>query len=328
MLVILKNNWARLLEEKGYLIVSTLLTIFAVTAAIVLTNKAEVKGNIALVTNGLEQQENAVIFSQNQYFHVSLLKEKPAKSDLLFHRYDAIITMENDSYKIDSIKGTDYDEVLTQALKNPATFVPDLSKDRKIGTNIIGYMMMFLLMQGVLYARLFAEDKEKHMIERVVMSPIAFSKYIIGHGVFIFSLIVVPSFMVVTAAKTAGVSVGFTLIQYAALIGLLALLSTAFALFLNSLFCSSDTSNMIGSSVIVLTSILAGSFYSFVKSDSLLNKILYLLPQKNFIHIADAIEKKHISGDTKLQLLYIMILSVIFILFASLKTCKDYVYHK
>ncbi len=328
MLTIIKNNWARLIEEKGYLIVSTLLTICAVTAAIVLTNKVEVKGNIAIVAENAKMDEQVSIFSKNRYFNVTLLKEKPAKSELLFHRYDAVISLSNGSYVIDTIKGEEYETLLLSALKNPSSFVPDLSKERKIGTNIIGYMMMFLLMQGVLYARLFAEDKEKHMIERVAMSPIAFSNYLIGHGIFIIMLIIVPSFAVMAVAKIAGVTIGFSLIQYALLISILAILSTAFALFLISLFCVTDTSNMIGSSIIVLTSILAGSFYTFAKSDSLFNKILYILPQKDFIHIADAREKKSITGDTELQLLYVMALSVLFLVFAWLKTRKDYVYHE
>lgn len=328
MLAILKNNWARLMAEKGYLIVSTLLTICAVAAAVALTGKAEIRGNIALVTDDVNRQEQAGLFSQNQYFNISIVKEKPAESELLFHRYDAIVSFENGSYVIDTVKGEEYKALLSRALKEPASFVPDLSQERRIGTNIIGYMMMFLLMQGVLYARLFAEDKEKHMIERVAMSPIAFAKYLIGHGVFIILLIVIPSFGVIIAAKVAGASVGFTLIQYGGLIGLLAVLSTAFALFLNSLFCAADTSNMLGSSIVVLTSILAGSFYSFAKSGSLFNKILYILPQKDFIHIADALEKKKVSSDTGLQLFYIIALAVLFFVFACVKTRRDYVYHE
>ncbi len=328
MLIIMKNNWARLMEEKTYLFVSILLTVCAVIAAIALINKVEIKGNIALVINNAGKKEEAVLLSRNKYFNVTVLDEQPVKSELLFHRYDAIVTFKNGSYTIDTIKGGDYKVLLSSVLQNPSAFAPDLSKERKIGTNIIGYMMMFLLMQGVLYARLFAEEKEKRLIERIVISPVAFSEYILGHGIFIMLLIVIPSFGIITAASLAGVTIGFTLIQYALLIGLLAFLSTGFALFLNSLFCSTDTANMVGSSVVVLTSILAGGFYSFTKSDSVFHKILYILPQKDFINVADAIEKKKITGVIELQLLYIGALSLLLLAAACIKTRKDYVYHK
>ena len=328
MLIIMKNNWARLMEEKAYLFVSILLTVCAVIAAVALINKVEIKGNLALVINNSDQKEAADLTSLNKYFNVTILDNVPVKSELLFHRYDAIVTFINGSYTIDTIKGGDYKELLSGALQNPSAFTPDLSKERKIGTNIIGYMMMFLLMQGVLYARLFAEDKEKHLLERIVTAPVAFSEYILGHGLFIMLLIVIPSFGIIAAASLAGVTVGFTLLQYALLIGLLAFLSTAFALFLNSLLCSADTVNMAGSSVIVLTSILAGSFYSFTKADSVFYKILYILPQKDFINVADAIEKKKITGATELQYIYIGALSLLFLAAACIKTRNDYVYHK
>lgn len=327
MLNIIKNNWARLLEEKGYLIISTLLTICAVTAALVLTTKIEIKGNIAFVADNQAAEEKAESFADSKYFNVTILADRPEKSELLFHRYDAIVTYESDGFRIDSIKSDEYNTLLSNALNNPTGFIPDFSKERKVGTNIIGYMMMFLLMQGVLYARLFADDKEKQMIKRVVMSPIAFSGYLLGHAVFIMLLIIVPTYFVMIVAKIIGVSIGFTLVQYALLIGLLAFLATAFALFLNSFFCVSDTANMLGSSIIVLTSILAGSFYSFAKSSNLFNKILLILPQKDFIQFADALEKGKLTGSTTIQLLYLIILSVFFFLFACIKTKKDYVYH-
>jgi ABC-2 type transport system permease protein len=324
----MKHNWARLMVEKSYLVASTLLTICSVVAAIALMNNVQIKGNIALITDTAGNKEEVSRFTENKYFNITTLKKQPPKSDLLFHRYDAIVSYKNGAYTIDTIKGDDYKTLLLSALKNPASFVPDLSKERKIGTNIIGYMMMFLLMQGVLYARLFGEDKEKHRIERVVMSPIAFSGYLLGHGLFIMLLIIIPSFAVVAAARIAGAAIGFTLVQYILLISLLAFLSTAFALFLNSLFCETDTPNMIGSSVIVLTSILAGSFYSFAKSSSLFNKILHILPQKDFILFADALEKKKLTGNTGLELIYILALSVLFFAVACIKTHRDYVYHK
>jgi ABC-2 type transport system permease protein len=315
------------MEEKGYLITSILLTFCAVVAAIALTNKVEVRGNIAFVTKEIATEENVALFSENKYFTVTILEDEPAKSELLFHRYDAIVSVKDGKYEIESIKGDEFKAQLSEALQHPESFVPDTSKERGIGANIIGFMMMFLLMQGILYARLFAQDKEKHMIERVAMSPIAFSEYLLGHTMFIMLLIFVPAFVVVVFAKIVGISIGFTLIQYAGLIGCLALLSTTFALFLNSLFCVVDTANMLGSSIVVLTSMLAGSFYSFAKSNDIFNQILYILPQKDFINFMNAIEKGTVSGNIKLQFIYVMTLSCLFLVFACLKTRRDYVHH-
>jgi len=330
MLIILKNDWKRLMEEKLYLFVSMGLTICAVVAAIVLTSSIETKGNIALV---LPQNHSVEVstsqFMQNQYFNVSVLETAPEKSELVQNRYDAIVSIKEDgTYNVETIKSDEIKAMIYAALKNPDTFVPNTQSERKIGTNIIGYMMMFLLIQGVLYARLFAEDKEKHMIERVVMSPIAFRKYLFGHAAFMIAMIVVPAFGVMTVAQIVGASIGFSLLTYGILISILAILATSFALFLNSFFCVSDTANMLGSSLVLLSTILAGSFYSFAKEETLFDKLIHVLPQKDFINFVNALEKGNVTGAIQLQLLYVIGLAVVFFSIAVIKTRKDYIYHK
>lgn len=323
MLAIFYNNWRRLLAEKAYLIVSITLMVCAVTAAIVFNNKIELKGNIAVIST-----DSDIAFMDCNYFNITKLDADLPKSELVQNRYDAVVTIKDGLYSMDTIKSNEFKTMLYDALEHPDIFVPNMDTSRKIGTNIIGYMMMFLLMQGVLYARFFAEDKEKHMIERVAMSPIYFMKYLLGHAVFITSIISLPSFAVIVIAKIMGVSIGFSLLQYAGLIVILGGLSTAFALFLNSLFCVADTANMLGSSIIILSSILAGSFYSFTKDKTLFNKLLHIIPQKDFINFVDALEKGTVSRSIELQLIYVIGLSAILFIFAIVKTRKDYIYNK
>ncbi|GAA0076845.1 ABC transporter permease [Clostridium sp. CTA-5] len=323
MLAVFYNNWRRILAEKAYLIVAIALTVCAVTSAIILTNKIQIKGNIAVIS-----KDSNIEFMNCNYFNITKLDSELPRSELLQDRYDAVVTIKDDSYSIDTIKSDEFKAMLDDALEHPDTFIPNMDTSRRIGTNIIGYMMMFLLMQGVLYARFFAEDKEKHMIERVAMSPIYFIKYLLGHSFFIISIIFIPSFTIIAFAKIAGVAIGFSLLQYAGLILVLGILSTAFALFLNSLFCVADTANMLGNSIIILSSILAGSFYSFTRKQTLFNKLLHIIPQKDFINFVDALEKGNVSKNIELQLIYVIGLSVILFIFAIVKTRKDYIYHE
>jgi ABC-2 type transport system permease protein len=332
MLTVLNNDWKRVLEDKMYLIVSMVLTICAVLAAIVLTNTIETKGNIALVLSDNQAETSSDLvseFSKCRYFNVTVLKTAPPKSELVQNRYDAIVTLNKDStYIVDTIKNEELESMIHMALKNPNTFIPNKDNERQIGTNIIGYIMMFLLMQGNLYARLFAEDKEKRMIERVVMAPIHFRKYLYGHAVFMFAIIFIPTFSVIVVAKLLGVAVGFSLLTFAVLIGVLTILAIAFAMFLNSFFCVADTANMLGSSLIVLTSILAGSFYSFAREETLFDRLLHILPQKDLIDFANALEKGTLTRSIEHHFLYVILLSVIFMSIAVLKTRKDYIYHR
>ncbi|BBF42743.1 ABC-type MDR transport system, permease component [Lachnospiraceae bacterium KM106-2] len=323
MLTIIKNDWKRMWEIKGALILAVCLTIISVAAAILLTNKAVVKGNIAVVG---ESKANL----DSHYFDVTYLKKKPAESKLIQNRYDAVITMKKDgSFTIDTIKSDDLRNELENAIQNPEAFQDTkMQSERRIGTNIFGYMMMFLLMQGSLYARLFAEDKEKHVAERILVSPIPFHNYIFGHGIFMTSLIFIPSFLVVAVASIFGIDIGFSLLQYAVLIGVLSLLSTAFALFVNSFFNVSDTANMICNSVVVLTSVLGGSFYSVTKESSIFNKLLHFLPQKDLLAFADAWEKNSMTNMKQYELIYVILLIVVLLAIAVLRTRREYIYSR
>lgn len=330
MLEIIKNNWNRLLEEKQYLFTSLILTICSIVAAIVLTSTVETKGNLAVVTFGnTNLAENAELLADNPYFNVSVLTSSPPKSDLVQNRYDAIVLMSEDgSYKIETIKSKELMLIVSTFLKDPMSFVPNKDDSRKIGTNIVGYMLMFLLLQGVLYARFFAEDKEKHMVERIIMSPIAFRNYLLGHVIFMCLLIFIPSFGVILVAKLIGVDIGISLLAYAGLIGMLAILATGFSVMLNSFFCIADTANMLGSSIVLLSSVLAGSFYSLSKKDSIFDKVLHILPQKDIMDFVDALEKGMVTSDITWHFVYVGILSITFFTIAILKTKKDYIYHK
>lgn len=328
MLKIMINNWYRLMEEKAYLIAAVVMTICAVGAAVILTNQAEVKGNIALINESASNKIEENI-KNSSYFNMVMLDQQPPMSELVQGRYDAVIIVKEDgSFDINTVKSREYKESLESFLTGASAQTQFDAPIRQIGTNIIGYMMMFLLMQGVLYARLFAEDKEKRQLIRVAMSPVPFRAYLAGQGAFIWLLIFIPSLAVIAASRLLGVPIGFTMLQYVMLLGILSLLSAAFALCLNSFFCVVDTANMLGSSIIVLTSILAGSFYSITKEHTMFNRLLHILPQKDFINFTDALEKGSITAGIRYQLLYVLLLSILMLSVAVVKTKRDYVYQK
>lgn len=323
MLSIIKNDWARLMEEKGHLAVSLGLTIFAVILAVLLTNKLEPKLNLAVVGN-------TQAFPESSAVTVTYKEQAPAKSQLVQGQYDAVITIQDDgSYQIDTIKSDEFKNKLEAILMGDQNAqMESQASQRQIGTNICGYMLMFLLMQGILYMRAFAEDKEKHQIERVVCAPVPFRKYLAGHVIFSWMLIFIPTFLMIAVLDLVGISIGFALWQYAILIALISLLSTCFAVCINAFFCVADTANMLGSTIIVLTSILAGSFYDCGTKGSLMNRFLYILPQKNLMNFFNAWEKHLLNPNKLLGIFYVIILSVVLLWIGVAKTRRDYIYHK
>jgi ABC-2 type transport system permease protein len=323
MIGILKNNWYRIVSRKNYLLISVLLTVFSVSLAIYFTSQFQVKGNIALVT----QSGAAPVHSQS--INITAVKTAPPLSDLVLNKYDAIV-VDNGSgnYSIQTIKNEKDKAMFLSALQNPASFHPAADDERGAGTNILGFLIMFVLIEGVLYMMLFAEDREKRLAERIATSPVSFYRYLLSHCLFVFLILYLPTYAVIAAAKLIGFRVGFTLVQYALLLAVLCALSVAFSLFINSLFKVAETANQLGSSLVTLTTILAGSFYSFSKENTVFDAMIRILPQKDFISFTQALENGKLTSAANMQIGYVIVLTAAFFFFSILLNKRDYIYSK
>jgi len=211
---------------------------------------------------------------------------------------------------------------------NIAMTVEDYSgSGRGMASTILGYMTMFIMMLGVSMMFLFSDDKEKKQIERIAAAPISFGGYLAAHGIFIFGIIYLPSLIWLGAAAVIrGIDLGLPLWQYALLLSLICGLSVAFSMFLNSFIRGTDSANMIGSALAVLTSILAGGFYAFEAGNKILETIIRILPQKAFFTVVETVEANQHLGKCLASLLFIIIVIIGMIGFAAIKTRRDYVY--
>ena len=102
-------------------------------------------------------------------------------------------------------------------------------------------------------------------------------------------------------------------------------LGVAFAMFINSLVRGADTANMIGSSTVILTTILSGSFFSFEKGNELLEKIIWFLPQRAFLSWVQGVEEGADFFSILPQLSYVFVLTGLLFIFSILKIKKHYV---
>jgi ABC-2 type transport system permease protein len=118
---------------------------------------------------------------------------------------------------------------------------------------------------------------------------------------------------------------GFGIVTCLCLTALQCALVTSFGLLLVALFEKSDSSNMVGSASAVLTSVLAGSFYSFDKGNKVLETFIKILPQKAFLSMSDSLEKGLGISSWYLNGLYIAVAIFAFTAIAVVKTQKDYV---
>lgn len=283
---VLKNNYLRTAPRIAAVIVITLITLASVFIAVYVTRIQQVKGHIALIA----QSGAAELPKSSDHLAITVVSEKPPRSDLVKQKYDAFVTVDADgTYDIETLRSDDFKNLILYLLADPDADVPALQTDRGTGVNIIGFMMMFLLMFAFANLFAFADDKEQGQLKRIAASPASFGGYLVAHCVYCLSLLT-PEFLLLALLKGCGWDIGFSLWQYAYLMAALGFFGISFALLLHTLIKKPDHANMLGNAVMVLTSILSGSFYSFSKSNAVVDHLLKLLPQKQFMNFAQYLQ--------------------------------------
>lgn len=313
MFYILKNNFSRAVSRKNYFILMLCITVITIAAAVYFTGKLEVKGNIAVVA------DSQSIYTDSKYLHIEKLDKVPEKSALVMNKYDAVLVDKGDgTFDIQTIKSTGFKTKILQILNSGGAKFED-TDSRGIASNILGYLVMMIFIQGLLFMMMYSEDKENGTFRRIGVSPVPAGIYLLGHGIFNFLMIFVPTYLVIIACKAVfNIDIGLSYFKYAWLLALISFLVTSFSLLLSSIFKKTESSNMAGQAVSVLTSLLAGCFYSFDNGNIIMKKIIMVLPQKNFLILIQGIEQGKGLENFIPQLVYLLALPLLLLTLSAI----------
>jgi len=282
---VLKNDYLRTIPRIMTVTVITIVTLTTMVLAVYITGLQQVKGHVALITKNSE-----VLLVTSKHLDITVLEEKPPRSDLVRQKFDAFVTIDQaGNYQIETLRSKDFKNMLFMLLQNPNMDIKDISPQRGVGVNILGFMMMFFLMISFSNLFGFADDKEQGQLRRIMAAPTSLGWYLAAHCIYCVTLLL-PEYILLIIIKLSGFNIGFSLLEYAGLMTVLALFGIAVALLLNTLINKPDNATMLGNSIMILTSVLSGSFYSFSKNNVLLGHILKLLPQKQLMDFAQYME--------------------------------------
>ncbi|WP_163856062.1 ABC transporter permease [Paenibacillus elgii] len=303
------NNFRRMWSRKGVLLLVLLFSMLALSLAVYFTAKFEVRGHLAWIGNGASEA------ARPQGFQVTVLQEAPRKSALVRGQYDAIVHDEgNGQYRIETFKSEEFRQLVLQAIQHPEQVHPDPSK-RGVGTNVTGFLLMFLMLEGLLFMNLFTEDKENGTFKRVIVSSVGIGRYMAAQALFTFSFVYVPTYVTIAVIKLAfGLDIGFSLAAYAGLLAVPVALGTAFAWFLLACIEKLDNAMPMASTIILLTSLLSGSFGSKTAEYGVMYWITGLLPQKRFLELVSGLERNEEISVYVGQLGYVLGLTLILLL--------------
>ena len=319
---VLKNDYLRMLPRWVVMGVFTLFTLGTMLFAVYLTEVQHFSAHIAYLAQGSSMSAP----QSSPALSVTVLTEAPPRSALMQQQYDAYVTPgPSGTYQIETLQNQDFKQLLTVLLANPNADLSALQPGRGIGVNIIGFMMMFVLTFAAFNLFVFSDDKEQGQLRRVATAPVSFGFYLAAHCFFCISLLL-PEYLLLVTLKLLGWDIGFSLLQYAGLLAILGLFGTSLSLLLHTLIKKPDNANMLGNSIVVLTSILSGSFYSLKAGNPVLDHLVTLLPQKQLLDFTTALQNGNAADHTG-PLLYFIAFTFALLAAAVTILHKKYVKH-
>ncbi|MDK2812861.1 MAG: linearmycin/streptolysin transport system permease protein [Clostridiales bacterium] len=317
---VLKNDYLRVLPRWTTVGIFTLFTLATMLFAVYLTEVQHFNAHIAYIPQGSSMSAP----QSSPSLTVNVLEEVPPRSALMQQQYDAYVTPgPGGTYTVETLKNQDFKQLLTLLLKNPNADLSALQPGRGVGVNILGFMMMFALTLAAFNLFVFADDKEQGQLKRISAAPVSFGFYLTAHCVYCLSMML-PEYLLLVVLKLLGWDIGFSLPQYAGLLSILVLFGISLSLLLNTLIKKPDNANMLGSAIIILTSILSGSFYSLKEENTVLDGMVNLLPQKQLLDFATALQSGNTAGHTS-SLLYFTTITFVILVSAVVLLHKKYV---
>ncbi|MDP4088945.1 MAG: ABC transporter permease [Bacillota bacterium] len=228
-------------------------------------------------------------------------------SSLLSGKYIAIVEVKDGSYEVSTIKSE------TEKKKVESFFIngkiPEGNQDGRTlkgaGTNILGFILMILLMQGVVLITLYTQDRDSRTFRRILTAPVSERLYLFVQGIFTFAMLFIPSYLAVVVTKVVfGVDIKFNFGTLAVLIGIISALSTSLALFIASVL--ERNYSLASSGIYIITCILSGCYISFTGSSRILDELCNILPQKAYMTLAQGVENGKGLLQYNRQLIYLL----------------------
>lgn len=317
ILIVFRHNIRRAISKKNYILLTILLTFISISLAIYFTSKFEMKGNIAYVT---QEGKNDI---HVEGFHIKNINKIPSMSEFVMKKYDAaVIPKENGQIEVKTIKEHDFKEKIERAFQQKSIGSFHQNEVRKVGTNILGYLCMFVLLESIMFMSFFTEDKENRTFTRIVSSPIRIHHYLFAHFLFTFLIVYIQILLILIVEKIVfQVNIGFSYLEYSYLLAILVMIATSFSLFMSTIIETTDNTMMLSSSIIVFTSILSGSFFALKQNDGIVDWFVQILPQKQYLSIIDGVENGYNIARYGGAITYISFIILLFFML-SIIICK------
>lgn len=301
MINVIKGILYRMINNRPYLIMPLLITPVVIAAAIFFSSSFIAKANVGVVGGNINFNSDEV--------NIIRLENNVPLSDLVKNKYDAVVYYENGKNKVETIKDDNFKNKIEKIVSGENVTIKDGEK-RGVSSNIVGYITMFILLEGVLLYKFFFDDK-KGIAKRVISANISYAQYVLSHLISVFIMIFVPTVIITILSKELlNFDARVTTIELAFIVLILSFLGSAFGLIISSVTRDMDSAGMLGNMISIITTLFAGSFFT-ISNNNLVNIIANVMPQKHILNFTIALENG--KGLSYMDLLNVILSSIIMI---------------
>lgn len=300
MLNLMKNRFLRIPDKLHIIIIAVIIMPLFIGTAIYFSGHFTNTYKVAFIS------DYEITLPKSSSIQIDIMNKQPAISALVMGKYDAFVEVNQDGlYNVITVKGESDRKVIQSFFENGKIPESNPTEQRGIGTNILGFVLMLALMQGVALTTFYPEDRMNSILKRILISPVNSKQYIIAQGIFTFICLFIPTFIVISITKICfGIDIGFELGTLATVLAILTAFATAFSLFMASAL--DRNISLATSGISIITCILAGCFFNFTGNNRVLDMLCYFLPQKSFMSLAQGVENGGYFHEFAGQITYIV----------------------
>lgn len=318
MINIVKINLYRAIALKNYVILTMSITLALIMGATFFTSQAQSLGRVAVIGD-IDELD----LYKNQ-FEIHQLEEPPAMSEMVKNKYDAVLTKQQDGqYEIFTLRSEEFKIHLEHSLNGSAESAGVKMKTRGTATNILGFLLMYVLIQGIMFMKFFSEDKESGTFKRIVTGPVDIKVYLAAQFITTFLLIYIPTFTVLVFSKgILKVDLGLSYMHYSWLLALIVSIAAAAAICITAYVEKEDNAMTLAGAIIVLTSLLSGAFYTIDHNNLIIKTFNSILPQTFVLRIVQGVEQELLATSYAPEIAYLL-LTIVLLFTVGMWVCRS-----
>jgi len=329
-LIVFKNNFKRGLHKKTAFLINLLLPIIVVMLGIIANYANNSVANIGVVYSGENLKAKTVMQALNDTVGIEarLANSDMINTDVILGKYTAVVEFMEDSFTLSSVKDQNtllhLENLIKNYIQNPTAVNADFLQEHNlsIAQRTTAFILLFLMITATMTASLMIKDKNNRTFKRFLHSPQNAVTYLLGNITYNFVITYFQFFASVSVMELLGINLGISYLNFLVMGIWIATLATAFGTCMASFFNNEMYSNLLSTCIVLILSLIGGTFIPFHKMPTGLQYISGISPWRWFIRIVISMEQGNNWVSNRQSLLILTLFIVVFSLIALSKNRK------